>query len=168
MADREQAAHMLERVVSERTAELRARTDELENKSRQLEIASQHKSQFLAKMSNELRTPLNAIIGLSDMLAKNATRFGTEKALEPLTRVNRAGTHLLGLINQILDMSKIEAGKLELNLESVSISPMVEEVIGTVRPLAESNTNTLSVECPPDIPPITADAMRVRQIILTF
>jgi signal transduction histidine kinase/CheY-like chemotaxis protein len=168
LAEREQAAQKLEKVVAERTAELSARTGELENKSLQLEIASQHKSQFLAKMSHELRTPLNAIIGLSDMLAKNATRFGTEKALEPLNRVNRAGTHLLELINQILDLSKIEAGKLELNLESVSIAPLVEEVIGTARSLAETNKNTLSVECPPDIPPIRADAMRVRQIILNL
>ena len=89
------------------------RTREVEEKSRQLEMASQHKSQFLASMSHELRTPLNAIIGLTDMLVNNAARFGTEKALEPLRRVHRAGTHLLGLINQVLDLSKIEAGKLE-------------------------------------------------------
>ncbi len=141
---------------------------EIEEKSRQLETASQHKSQFLASMSHELRTPLNAIIGLTDMLVNNAPRFGTEKALEPLRRVHRAGTHLLGLINQVLDLSKIEAGKLELNLESVSIAPLVEEVIGTARPLAEQNKNTLSVECPPDLPPIETDAMRLRQIILNL
>ena len=141
---------------------------EIEEKSRQLEAASQHKSQFLASMSHELRTPLNAIIGLTDMLVGNAARFGTEKALEPLRRVHRAGTHLLGLINQVLDLSKIEAGKLELNLESVSIPPLVEEVIGTARPLAEQNKNRLSVECPDDLPPIEADAMRVRQILLNL
>ena len=141
---------------------------EIEEKSRQLETASQHKSQFLASMSHELRTPLNAIIGLTDMLVNNAPRFGTEKALEPLRRVHRAGTHLLGLINQVLDLSKIEAGKLELNLESVSIEPLVEEVVGTARPLAEQNKNTLSVECPRDLPPIEADAMRLRQIILNL
>jgi signal transduction histidine kinase/CheY-like chemotaxis protein len=141
---------------------------EIEQKSQQLETASQHKSQFLANMSHELRTPLNAIIGLTDMLVNNAARFGTEKALEPLRRVHRAGTHLLGLINQVLDLSKIEAGKLELNLESVSIAPLVEEVIGTARPLAEQNKNRLSVECPMDLPPIEADAMRVRQILLNL
>ena len=91
--------------------------DEIQDKSRQLEIASTHKSQFLASMSHELRTPLNAIIGLTEMMASNAARFGTEKAQEPLQRVHRAGTHLLGLINQVLDLSKIEAGKLELNPE---------------------------------------------------
>ena len=89
--------------------------DEIQDKSRQLELASQHKSQFLASMSHELRTPLNAIIGLTEMLVANAARFGTEKAQEPLRRVNAAGTHLLGLINQVLDLSKIEAGKLELD-----------------------------------------------------
>ena len=90
------------------------RTREVEEKSRQLEMASQHKSQFLASMSHELRTPLNAIIGLTEMMVSNAARFGTEKAAEPLHRVHRAGSHLLGLINQVLDLSKIEAGKLEL------------------------------------------------------
>jgi adenylate cyclase len=130
--------------------------------------ANRTKSSFLANMSHELRTPLNAIIGLTDMMVGNAARFGTEKALEPLRRVHRAGTHLLGLINQVLDLSKIEAGKLELNLESVSIPPMVEEVIGTARPLAEQNKNRLSLECPSNLPPIEADAMRVRQILLNL
>ena len=87
------------------------RTREVEEKSRQLEVASQHKSQFLASMSHELRTPLNAIIGLTEMMVTNAARFGTEKAAEPLRRVRRAGSHLLGLINQVLDLSKIEAGE---------------------------------------------------------
>src|SRR5262249_40979434 len=83
------------------------------DKSRQLQLASENKSAFVSSMSHELRTPLNAIIGLTEMMVKNAARFGTEKAQEPLQRVNRAGTHLLGLINQVLDLSKIEAGKLE-------------------------------------------------------
>ena len=90
-----------------------ARRRQVENQ--QLELASKHKSQFLANMSHELRTPLNAIIGLTEMMVTNAARFGTEKAQEPLRRVRAAGTHLLGLINQVLDLSKIEAGKLELN-----------------------------------------------------
>ena len=91
--------------------------DEIQDKNRQLELASQHKSQFVANMSHELRTPLNAIIGLTEMMFTNAARFGTEKAVDPLRRVHRAGTHLLGLINQVLDLSKIEAGKLELSPE---------------------------------------------------
>src|SRR5262249_30711454 len=93
--------------------------DEIQDKNRQLQLASEHKSQFVSSMSHELRTPLNAIIGLTEMMVKNAARFGTEKAQEPLQRVNRAGTHLLGLINQVLDLSKIEAGKLELNPQTV-------------------------------------------------
>jgi signal transduction histidine kinase/CheY-like chemotaxis protein len=141
---------------------------EIDEKSRQVEIANQHKSQFLANMSHELRTPLNSIIGLTDMMVNNAARFGTDKALEPLRRVHRAGTHLLGLINQILDVSRIEAGKLELHLESVSILPLIEEVVGTARPLAEQNKNILTVECPRDLPPIETDAMRLRQIILNL
>ena len=97
--------------------------DEIQEKSRQLEMASQHKSQFLSSMSHELRTPLNAIIGLTEMMATNAARFGTEKAQEPLRRVHGAGTHLLGLINQVLDLSKIEAGKLELNCRDREFGP---------------------------------------------
>ena len=132
------------------------------------EAMSRTKSSFLANMSHELRTPLNAIIGLTEMLVGNAARFGTEKALEPLRRVNRAGTHLLGLINQVLDLSKIEAGKLELNLEKVEVPPLIEEVVGTTRPLAEQNRNHLSFECPRNLPPIEADAMRLRQILLNL
>jgi signal transduction histidine kinase/CheY-like chemotaxis protein len=142
--------------------------NEVQEKSRDLEIASQHKSQFLANMSHELRTPLNAIIGLTEMMFTNAPRFGTEKAIEPLRRVHRAGTHLLGLINQVLDLSKIEAGRLELNPETVSIAPLVDEVIGTARQLAEQNGNKLTVECPPNLPPITVDPMRLRQILLNL
>src|SRR5258708_804001 len=94
--------------------------DELQDKNRQLAEASENKSAFVSSMSHELRTPLNAIIGLTEMMVKNAARFGTEKAQEPLQRVNRAGTHLLGLINQVLDLSKIDAGQLELTLLSNS------------------------------------------------
>jgi signal transduction histidine kinase/DNA-binding response OmpR family regulator len=149
-------------------SELRARTKELEEKSEQLEQASHHKSQFLANMSHELRTPLNAIIGLTEMMYSNAARFGTEKAIEPLRRVNRAGTHLLGLINQVLDLSKIEAGKLELAPESISVAPLVDEVIGTARQLAEQNKNRLISETDENLAPMTADPMRLRQILLNL
>src|SRR5262249_15152759 len=88
----------------------------------------------------------NAIIGLTEMMVKNAARFGTEKAQEPLQRVNRAGTHLLGLINQVLDPSKIEAGKLELNPQTVQLAPLINEVIGTAGQLAEHNKNRLVAE----------------------
>jgi len=141
---------------------------EIEEKGRQLEVASQHKSQFLANMSHELRTPLNAIIGLTEMMTEHSARFGTEKALEPLRRVLRAGRHLLMLINDILDLSKIEAGKLELNIESVPIAPMIEEVSGTSRPLAEQNGNRLVVECPADVGALQADPVRLRQTLLNL
>src|SRR5262249_7356347 len=103
--------------------------EEIQDTSRQLADASQHKTPFLASMSHGLRTPLNAIIGLTEMMGTNAARFGTEKAQEPLQRVNRAGTHLLGLINQVLDLSKIEAGKLEFNPQTVQLAPLINEVI---------------------------------------
>ena len=133
-----------------------------------IEAASQHKSQFLASMSHELRTPLNAIIGLSDMLVQHAPRFGTEKAAEPLARIHRAGTHLLGLVNQVLDLSKIEAGKLELNPESVTVAPLIDEVAGTARQLAEQKSNKLSVDYPRDLGTLTVDPMRLRQILLNL
>jgi len=141
---------------------------EIEEKSRQLELASQHKSQFVASMSHELRTPLNAIIGLTEMMVTNAARFGTEKAAEPLKRVHRAGQHLLGLINQVLDLSKIEAGKLELNPESVSLAPLIDEVVGTARQLAQQNKNNLVVEAQEKLGVLTVDPMRLRQILLNL
>jgi signal transduction histidine kinase/DNA-binding response OmpR family regulator len=141
---------------------------EVEEKSRQLALASQHKSQFLANMSHELRTPLNAIIGLSEMLFSNAARFGTEKAAEPLRRVHRAGTHLLGLINQVLDLSKIEAGKLELSPEQVSLAPLIDEVAGTARQLAEQNRNRLILRMPDDPGSLWVDPMRLRQVLLNL
>jgi signal transduction histidine kinase len=142
--------------------------DEIQDKNRQLAEASQNKSQFLSSMSHELRTPLNAIIGLTDMMVANAARFGTEKALEPLKRIHNAGTHLLGLINQVLDLSKIEAGKLELSSESVSVAPLIDEVIGTAGQLAEQNQNRLVVDAQENLGAITVDPMRLRQILLNL
>jgi len=141
---------------------------EIEDKSHQLQVASEHKSQFVASMSHELRTPLNAIIGLTEMMVKNAARFGTEKAQEPLQRVNRAGTHLLGLINQVLDLSKIEAGKLELNPQTVQLAPLINEVIGTARQLAEQNQNRLVVDAQENLGALTVDPLRLRQILLNL
>ena len=102
---------------------------------------------IVSSMSHELRTPLNAIIGLTEMMVKNAARFGTEKAQEPLQRVNRAGTHLLGLINQVLDLSKIEAGKLELDPQTVQLKPLINDVISTAGQLAEQNKNGCGKSC---------------------
>jgi signal transduction histidine kinase len=142
--------------------------DELQEKNRQLQLASENKSQFVSSMSHELRTPLNAIIGLTDMIVSNPTRFDGEKVLEPLKRVNAAGTHLLGLINQVLDLSKIEAGKLELNPESVNLAPLIDEVIGTAGQLAEKNKNRLLVEAEQNLGAVTTDPMRLRQILLNL
>jgi len=141
---------------------------EIEEKSRQLQQASENKSQFVSSVSHELRTPLNAIIGLTEMMVKNAARFGTEKAQEPLQRVNRAGTHLLGLINQVLDLSKIEAGKLELNPQTVQLAPLINDVISTAGQLAEQNKNRLVVDAQENLGVLTADPMRLRQILLNL
>jgi signal transduction histidine kinase len=142
--------------------------DEIQDKNRQLQQASENKSQFVSSMSHELRTPLNAIIGLTEMMVTNAARFGTEKALEPLQRVNRAGTHLLGLINQVLDLSKIEAGKLELSPQTVQLVPLIDEVLGTARQLADQNKNRLAVETTDDLGSLTVDPMRLRQILFNL
>src|SRR5262249_4379189 len=120
-------------MLKQREAELADLVNKLEVARDAANEASRTKSVFLANMSHELRTPLNAIIGLTEMMVTNAARFGTEKALEPLNRVHRAGTHLLSLINQVLDLSKIEAGKLELSPESLNLAPLIDEVIGTAR-----------------------------------
>src|SRR5262245_49471413 len=142
--------------------------DEIQDKNRQLQMASENKSQFVSSMSHELRTPLNAIIGLTEMMVTNAARFGTEKAAEPLRRVNAAGTHLLGLINQVLDLSKIEAGKLEPNRQQVELSPLIDDVIGTARHLAEQNNSRLTVEAQEGLGALTVDPMRLRQILLNL
>jgi signal transduction histidine kinase len=142
--------------------------DEIQDKNRQLADASEHKSQFLASMSHELRTPLNAIIGLTEMMVTSAAKFGTEKALESLRRVNAAGTHLLGLINEVLDLSKIEAGKLELHAEPVNLARLIDEVIGTAGQLAEKNQNRLVVEAQEHLDPLTTDPMRLKQILLNL
>ena len=142
--------------------------EEIQDTSRQLAEASQRKSEFVASMSHELRTPLNAIIGLTEMMVTNAARFGMEKAQEPLLRVNRAGTHLLGLINQVLDLAKIEAWKLELNPQSLQLAPLIDEVVGTARQLAEQNENRLVVETQENLGALTVDPMRLKQILLNL
>ena len=117
---------------------------EIEDKSRQLAEASQHKSQFLANMSHELRTPLNAIIGVSEMLREDAEAL--KQDTEPLDRVLGAGRHLLALINDILDLSKIEAGRMELQLESFALAPLIDDVVKTIEPLAAKNANQVAVQ----------------------
>jgi signal transduction histidine kinase len=140
--------------------------DEIQEKSRQLAEASQHKSQFLANMSHELRTPLNAIIGVSEMLLEDAEAL--KQDTEPLDRVLGAGRHLLALINDILDLSKIEAGRMELQLEDFTLAPLIESVVKTVEPLAAKNTNKLVVRCDDAIGSLHADSMRLRQALLNL
>ena len=141
---------------------------EIGEKSHQLQVASQHKSQFLANMSHELRTPLNAVIGVTEMLLEDARDLKREDEIEPLDRVLRAARHLLALINDILDLSKIEAGKMELHLESFSLAPLIEDVVKTIEPLAAKNGNRLVVDCLPELGTIHADQTRCRQALLNL
>jgi len=133
-----------------------------------VEIASQHKSQFLANMSHELRTPMNAIIGVSEMLLEDARDLGREDDIEPLERILRAANHLLELINEILDLSKIEAGKMELELETFDVVSLVEDVAATIRPIAEKNGNRIEIERAASLGSMHADAMRIRQALLNL
>ena len=141
---------------------------QVEEKSRELEIASRHKSQFLANMSHELRTPLNAIIGYSEMLQEEAEEIGEEAFIPDLQRVNVAGKHLLGLINDILDLSKIEAGRMDLYLETFSIPDLVRDVVSIVQPLVEKNGNTLAVSCTGDLGTMHGDQTKVRQALFNL
>jgi len=141
---------------------------ESQAKSEQLAAASHLKSQFLANMSHELRTPLNAIIGVTEMLQEDALEFKRQDEIEPLERVLRAARHLLALINDILDLSKIEAGKMDIHLEPFSVAPVVEDVRATIAPLAAKNGNRLVVHCPADVGSIYADQTRIRQALLNL
>jgi signal transduction histidine kinase len=141
---------------------------ELQEANRQLGEASQHKSQFLANMSHELRTPLNAIIGYSEMLQEEAEDTGEEAYLPDLQRINTAGRHLLGLINDILDLSKIEAGRMDLYPETFDVGRMVQDVAAIVQPLVEKNGNRLVIECPDEIGEMRADLTKVRQTLFNL
>jgi signal transduction histidine kinase/CheY-like chemotaxis protein len=134
----------------------------------QLEIASQHKSTFLANMSHELRTPLNAIIGYSEMLQEDAVDEGADGLVPDLKRVNTAGKHLLELINSILDLSKIEAGKMELQLEDFSVADTVEGIRDVIQPLAEKNGNRFEVDCDAAVGVMHADLTKVRQVLFNL
>ena len=141
---------------------------QVQETSRALEVASQHKSTFLANMSHELRTPLNAIIGYSEMLQEEADDLGEEAFLPDLQKINAAGKHLLGLINDILDLSKIEAGKMDLFLETFSVPDLVRDVAAIVQPLVEKNANTLVIACPDDLGTMHADLTKVRQALFNL
>jgi signal transduction histidine kinase len=132
------------------------------------EEATAAKSRFLTNLSHELRTPLNAIIGLTEVLYDGASHFGTERAREPLSRVAKAGRHLLQLMNAILDISKVDSGKMDLIVEEVPIASLIDEVVGTVALLAERNGNCISISRNSDAVVVRADRMRLRQVLLNL
>ena len=141
---------------------------EIEEKSRQLEVASQHKSQFLANMSHELRTPLNAILGYTELILDNIYGEAPQKMRDVLERVQSNGKHLLGLINDVLDLSKIEAGQLTLSLADYSIADMVQGVYTAVESLASNKKLAFTIEVPPDLPPARGDDRRLAQVLLNL
>jgi signal transduction histidine kinase len=161
------AAHLQEsyRVLEEKVEE---RTRELAQANAELARASEHKSQFLANMSHELRTPLNAIIGVTELQLEDAREEGRTDQIEQLDRVLRAGRHLLALINDILDLSKIEAGKMELHIETYPIAALIHDVAATIAPLAQKNGNRIVVDCPADIGTIHTDPRRLQQALLNL
>ena len=142
---------------------------ELGDKGREIEIANRHKSEFLANMSHELRTPLNAIIGYSEMLQEEAEDAGASATYGPdLQKIHAAGKHLLELINAVLDLSKIEAGKMELYLETFDVPQMVRDIAAVVQPLAEKNANRIEVRCDEAAGAMRADLTKVRQTLFNL
>jgi signal transduction histidine kinase len=142
--------------------------DEIQDKSRQLAEASQHKSQFLANMSHELRTPLNAILGYTELIADGVYGAPPEKMHAVLKRVESNGKHLLGLINAVLDLSKIEAGQLVIDLADYSLQDIVQTVCTAVEPLAADKKLALRVELSSDLPPGRGDERRLTQVLLNL
>jgi signal transduction histidine kinase len=141
---------------------------EIQIKSHQLEVASQHKSQFLANMSHELRTPLNAILGYTELILDSIYGDMPQQMRGVLERVHSNGKHLLGLINDVLDLSKIEAGQLTLSLDDYSIKDVVHNVFTVVEPLATEKSLALKVELPNDLPTARGDERRLTQVVLNL
>ncbi|OIP72550.1 MAG: hypothetical protein AUK43_02730 [Oscillatoriales cyanobacterium CG2_30_40_61] len=144
------------------------RNQQLEQSKNSAESANLAKSQFLANMSHELRTPLNAILGYSEMLAEDAKDLGQDEFVTDLEMINTAGKHLLSLINDILDLSKIEAGRMELYLESFDLKELIESVVATVKPLVSQNNNVLTLNYDSGLSLIYSDSTKVRQILLNL
>ena len=149
-------------------AELERRHQELQVLMEAAESANQAKSQFLANMSHELRTPMNAIIGYSEMLTEEAEDLGQEDFIPDLQKINAAGKHLLALINDILDLSKIEAGKMDLYLETFEIQGMVRDVATTMQPLVNKNANRLEIDIAAEAGSMHADLTKVRQTLFNL
>src|SRR5439155_3304197 len=141
---------------------------EIEIKSRELETASRHKSEFLANMSHELRTPLNAIIGMTDLLLEDARDLNRADEIEPLERVLRAGRHLLTLINNILDLSKIEAGHMELELDDFRLSPAIDDALLLMRERAGRRGLALGRHVDGRVSEIRGDQRKVKQVLLNL
>ena len=142
--------------------------NEIQVKGHELEVASQHKSQFLANMSHELRTPLNAILGYTELVLDNIYGDVPERARTVLERVQSNGKHLLGLINDVLDLAKIEAGQLNLSLEDYSIRDVVHSVFSVVEPLAVDKRLALKIDLPSDLPVAHGDERRLTQVLLNL
>ncbi len=142
--------------------------DEARRAQETAEAANKAKSTFLANMSHELRTPLNAIIGYSEILQEELTDVGETGYLPDLQKINSAGKHLLGLINDILDLSKIEAGKMQVYRETFAVAAMVHEVVTTIKPLIQKKSNHLVVQCPTEVIPMYSDLTKVRQILFNL
>ncbi len=141
---------------------------EIEDKSRQIEAANRHKSEFLASMSHELRTPLNAIIGFSEVLLDPTMQVTDEERLQFMTDVLSSGKHLLSLINEILDLAKVEAGKMELQIEPALLQDVIEAVSNTMRPLAVKKSIDLRAECDERLALIPMDGARIKQVLLNL